>query len=105
MPRVNQQAFLQSIRKAVHSVDPQAELYLFGSRARGNHRRDSDWDILVLTQQTRTLSLKYAILDKLTELEIQTGNVINAVIRQKEEWPTWSMSPFYRNVIEEGVRL
>ena len=37
------------IRKNVNEIDDNAEIILYGSRARGDERIDSDWDILVLT--------------------------------------------------------
>jgi len=37
------------IRKNVDEIDDNAEIILYGSRARGDERQDSDWDILVLT--------------------------------------------------------
>jgi len=37
------------IRKNVNEMDDNAEIILYGSRARGDERIDSDWDILVLT--------------------------------------------------------
>ncbi|WP_461150872.1 nucleotidyltransferase domain-containing protein [Spirosoma pulveris] len=36
--------FLQAVKKQVCEIDPQAEVWLFGSRARGDARPDSDWD-------------------------------------------------------------
>jgi predicted nucleotidyltransferase len=34
------------IRKYVSEVEPSAEVILYGSRARGDERADSDWDII-----------------------------------------------------------
>ncbi|MCR4826365.1 MAG: nucleotidyltransferase domain-containing protein, partial [Bacteroidales bacterium] len=38
-----------SIKANVLEVNPNAEVWLYGSRARGTAREDSDWDVLVLT--------------------------------------------------------
>lgn len=37
------------IRQNIRETDPNAQVILYGSRARGEERNDSDWDILVLT--------------------------------------------------------
>ena len=105
MNRLTNKAFLQKVKESVHSIDPQADAYLFGSRARGNHRKDSDWDILVLTQKQLDLNLKYTFLDTLTELELKTAKVVNPVIRYKPDWPNYEVTPFYQNIKEEGVLL
>ena len=36
------------IKNTIRNKDPKAVAYLFGSRARGDSRPDSDWDILIL---------------------------------------------------------
>ena len=41
------------IKANVLEVNPEAEVWLYGSRARGTAREDSDWDILVLTPDDR----------------------------------------------------
>ncbi|WP_171062866.1 hypothetical protein [Larkinella sp. C7] len=39
MNRLTNKAFLQKVKESVHSIDPQADVYLFGSRARGGIAR------------------------------------------------------------------
>ena len=39
---------LKKIKASVLSNEPMAKLFLFGSRANGNAKEDSDWDILIL---------------------------------------------------------
>jgi len=46
----NLEAYLRRIAEVVRGLDPQAELYLFGSVAEGTHTYSSDIDILVVTR-------------------------------------------------------
>jgi len=43
--------YLAAIREAVRELDPDAEVYLFGSVARGEARPDSDVDVLVVSDR------------------------------------------------------
>jgi uncharacterized protein len=98
---------LKSIKEAVATVDPQAEVILYGSQARGDGVSGSDWDILVLGDQEPDLECRQAIRAQLYEIEWTTGEVISAVIKSRREWnlPELNHSPFHRNVKREGVRL
>ncbi|KAA9352903.1 nucleotidyltransferase domain-containing protein [Larkinella humicola] len=102
MNRLTNKAFLQKVKESVHSIDPQADVYLFGSRARGNHRKDSDWDFLVLTEKKLDQQLEYAIWDTFTELELASEQIINPVVQEKQEWIKHPFSPFYWNVLTDG---
>ena len=65
------------IRKNVNEIDDNAEIILYGSRARGDERIDSDWDILVLTDYPVSLEKEKIFRDKLYALELETGEPIS----------------------------
>jgi uncharacterized protein len=39
------------VKESVRRIDPKAKVILFGSKARGDSKKDSDWDFLILTSQ------------------------------------------------------
>ena len=39
---------LDLIRTTVREKEPDAQIILYGSRARGDAREDSDWDVIIL---------------------------------------------------------
>jgi len=42
------EVLLQRIKELVCAIEPTAQIFLYGSRARNDARPDSDWDILIL---------------------------------------------------------
>jgi predicted nucleotidyltransferase len=56
------------INETLKAYDLEAEkIILFGSRARGDHRKDSDWDILLVIKQEITQQLKDELFKSITE--------------------------------------
>lgn len=92
------------VKQEVLKIDRNAEVILFGSRARGDYRKDSDWDFLILLNQPLTKDLKEFILDKLYDLELQTDSVISTIIHTKTEWEERSVTPIYQVIQKEGKR-
>ena len=91
--------FLGEVKRYVQEIDPQAEVWLFGSRARGDARADSDWDFLVLTAKPVDKSLKNQLRDQLYEVEISCEKVIGSIIHSKQEWEDdYKVTPLYRNI-------
>jgi len=39
---------LEEIKRIVTEKYPSAKIYLYGSRAKGTERKESDWDLLIL---------------------------------------------------------
>ena len=96
----------QLIRNSINSIDPKAEVILYGSRARGDERTDSDWDILILTDYSVNLQTEKKFRDKLYDLELETGEPFSVFAYSKNDWQTKQrITPFYQNVTQEGIRL
>lgn len=93
------------IRRAVRTVEPGAEIILYGSRARGEAEADSDWDLLVLVDGPVTTDRKRAVRHRLYEVEWDSNEVLTAVILSRQNWnsPLYRAMPFRRNVARDGV--
>jgi predicted nucleotidyltransferase len=79
---------------------------LFGSRARGEARSDSDWDILIVLDKDKLLPEDYDIISyPLRELGWELGESINPVMYTAKEWEESKFTPFYHNVIDDAIRL
>lgn len=94
------------ISQAVRRAEPQAEVILFGSRARGDARPDSDWDVLVLLEGKVTAAREQKIYSLLSKVELATEQVLSIIIYQKDYWQqVLKDSPLYNNVSREGLVL
>jgi predicted nucleotidyltransferase len=94
------------IRSYIDEIDSKSEIILYGSRARGDEKEDSDWDILILTNYPTDLKVESKFRDKLYELELETGETFSVFAYSKNDWNTkQKMTPFYYNVTKEGLKL
>jgi predicted nucleotidyltransferase len=80
------------------------QLRLFGSRARGDARHDSDYDMLVVVDR-RTPELRAAIVDIEVGILDRYDALFASVVRDEDEWKQRRGSPLARNIAREGVRL
>ena len=104
---LKKEILLGKIKDAVSHTDPQTEIYLYGSRARGHARKQSDWDILILLNTPKVnFELEKQFIDALYEIEIETGEVISPLVYSKVEWnQKHSFTPLYENISREGIRI
>ena len=94
------------IRQKINTMDPEAEVILFGSRARGDERDESDWDILILTDYPADLQLERRFRQNLYDLELETGESFSVFVYSKSDWISRQrITPFYQNVTQEGISL
>jgi len=95
------------IKRLVQEKDSSAKIYLYGSRAKGTAKKDSDWDLLILLNRDEiTPEIEDEITSPLYDLEFDTGEIISPMIYSQNEWNTkYNITPFYRNVMREGHLL
>ncbi len=97
---------LESIKKAVLEVEPEAKVMLFGSRARGDYREDSDWDVLIVVPNDVGIKGEEKFIHRLFEVELKFEQAISAFIFARKEWEgRQTITPFYQNIQQEGIAL
>jgi predicted nucleotidyltransferase len=97
---------LSLIKKNIAETDPKAELILFGSRARGDERKDSDWDLLILTDYPVSFREEQRFRHHLFDLELELGEAFSTFVYSKSDWEIkQSVTPLYQSVSKEGVRI
>jgi predicted nucleotidyltransferase len=104
---MNNKRILVKIKELVKAMEPTATIILFGSHARGQDSKNSDFDILILIDNdvityTDEQRIKYPLYD----LEFETGKIISPLIFSRHAWETkHSITPFYRQVKKDGIQL
>ena len=98
---------VEQIRQTIRQAEPTATTILYGSEARGDARPDSDIDLLVLLEgDERDLKREDKLSGMLYNLELSSGVIISPMIMLRKQWEHRPFkTPFYVNVINEGVRL
>jgi predicted nucleotidyltransferase len=98
----------EEIRELKRAIIPTHRLILFGSQARGEVHGDSDWDLLVLLNKPIVnFDDDYGRYSyPFTELGWKYGEYFSAKIRSVAEWEEHlQCSPFYQNVLRDGIEI
>lgn len=88
------------------TLPPSSSLILYGSRARGDYKDDSDWDLLILLDKPELSDSDYDNVSfPFTLLGWNIGELISPQMYTKKEWDSISFLPFYKNVERDKIVL
>ena len=98
---------LERCKAAITEAAPDAEVILYGSRARGEAAGDSDYDVIVVVDQPATTSLEDHIRASIYPLELETGAVLTLIVYNRQDWASalCRATPLRKNVEREGIVL
>jgi predicted nucleotidyltransferase len=100
-------SLLKVVQDKVHSLLPGADIILYGSQARLEADAESDWDFLILSDGQPDQQIVAELRDRLYDLELESGTVLSAIVRSRDEWYSelYSILPFKETVERDGVIL
>lgn len=98
---------LDSIKSKLPEVVPQGgKVLLYGSRARGDAKEGSDWDLLILLPKDRVKNEDFdTVAFPLIELGWALGVEINPLLYTYKDWEKRNFTLFYKNVQEDSIEL
>lgn len=99
--------FINEIRNvAKRVIPPGGHIWLYGSRARGEATAESDWDLLILLDKTKSEASDFdAIGYPLIEAGWDYAENVNPQIYSYAEWDARSITPYYVNVEHDKTLL
>lgn len=99
-------AVIDSIKVLAGKTLPaNSSLLLYGSRARGDYRPDSDWDLLILLDKPKLVAEDYDVAYPFRELGWDIGEEISPHVYTKKQWGEWTFLPYYKNVERDKIVL
>ena len=81
------------------------QIILFGSRAKGNFRKDSDWDFFVLVDKKISFNKKWDIIDEIKIELAKLGIPNDIIVKSAEDFKLMKKCPgvISYDVVKEGV--
>jgi predicted nucleotidyltransferase len=104
---VQRAELLERVKQVVREVEPQADIVLYGSRARGEAHAESDWDFLILLDGEVDDARTDAIRHRLYEIEWDCDEVLCSIVRSRQDWDSslQQATPFAKILREQGIRM
>ena len=98
---------LAEIKNVVHSQMGDADVLLFGSRAKGFHSDDSDYDVLIVSSNTLLPDQKIPLRTSIRKELLKKGIRSDILIQSKIEIEKKRKLPghFIRNILKESILL
>ena len=83
-----------------------SNVWLYGSRARGDYHDGSDWDLLLLIDKDRIANADHdSYAYPFVALGWDFGESISPILYSRKQWESYSLTPFYKNVEQDKISI
>lgn len=98
------QTFIAQLNK--HFGEAVSNILLYGSKARGDDRMDSDVDLLIV-MESDDWTVRNRVSDIASRISLEFDLLISPHVVSQRNWQEMSEAPlsFYKNVIQESIPL
>lgn len=105
--RENEQRALQELSQRLLEKFSDAQIILYGSKARGDDEEFSDIDLLILVDCQVNRGIEEEITDIEYKLELKYDVIFGTIIENRNFWksPLANAMPLHWNIDREGIRL
>ena len=104
----NDLEIFSSLSKLAKSLfaDGGGDVWLYGSRASGTATKDSDWDILVITDDNISTNDNFiSFAFPFAEVGWRLGAQITPIHYTRSQWNAERSTAFYDSVVSNSIRL
>jgi len=101
----NEKKALQELKQRLLQKFPDAEIILYGSKARSDDEEFSDIDVLVLLDREVNNTLEEKIFSTAFQIELKYDVIFGIIVYSKGFWNSdlAKATPFHWNVDKEGI--
>lgn len=105
LKQVTQEIVSSALKIMAQSV---YKIILYGSYARGDNTAESDIDIMIILDCSKTDVKQYKkrLLEETSRIGLENDMLLSVLLRDRQEFADkQNMYPFYQNIMKEGIEL
>lgn len=98
---------IASIKRMANSIlPPNSRMLLYGSRARGDFKDDSDWDLVIILDKQKATHEDYdSYAFPFHMLGAEMMEIFTPLVYGKEQWSQLAPTSFYKNIQKDKLTI